>query len=79
MDGSGYPDGIKGDDIVLEARIIGVADVVEAMSSHRPYRSAFGKNKALDEIRSKKGVFYDPDVVDACVRVMNRGDAELDW
>ncbi|MFC2035689.1 HD domain-containing phosphohydrolase [Chloroflexota bacterium] len=65
LNGSGYPRGLKGKDILLAARIIAVADVVEAMSSHRPYRPALGIEKALNEVSSKKGVFYDPDVVDS--------------
>jgi PAS domain S-box-containing protein/putative nucleotidyltransferase with HDIG domain len=72
MDGSGYPNGIKGDDIILESRILGVADVVEAMSSHRPYRSALGLRSALKEITMNKGTLYDPDVVDACIRVIDK-------
>lgn len=67
LDGSGYPQGLQGDDILLEARILTVADVVEAMSSHRPYRPGWGDEKALEEIISKRGVYYDPWVVDACV------------
>lgn len=69
MDGSGYPDGIRGEEILIEARILAVADVVEAMSSHRPYRPALGLDKALDEIVKNRGALYDPQVVDACVRV----------
>lgn len=69
MDGSGYPQGLKGDDILLEARILTVADVVEAMSSHRPYRPALGIDKAMEEIRKNKGKLYDQDVVAACLRV----------
>ncbi len=69
MDGSGYPKGLKGDEILLEARIIGVADVVEAMSSHRPYRPALGIDKALEEISKNKGILYDPEVVNACFRL----------
>jgi len=69
MDGSGYPQGLKGDDILLEARILAVADVVEAMSSHRPYRPALGIDKAKEEIRKNKGKLYDPDVVASCLRV----------
>lgn len=57
IDGSGYPKGLKGDEILIEARIIGVADVVEAMSSHRPYRPALGIDKALEEISQKKASF----------------------
>lgn len=69
LDGSGYPQGLKGDQIILEARILAVADVLEAMASHRPYRPALGLDKALDEISVKKGTFYDPDVVEACLRL----------
>lgn len=72
MDGSGYPNGLAGENILLEARIIGVADVIEAMSSHRPYRPALGVNSAFREIRQNKGRLYDPDVVDATVRLFAR-------
>ncbi len=68
MDGSGYPQGLSGDDILLEARVLAVADVVEAMCSHRPFRPALGPEKALEEIIQKKGRLYDPAVVDACVK-----------
>ena len=67
--GSGYPNNLKGDKILLEARIIGVADVVEAMSSHRPYRPALGIDKALEEISKNKGILYDPEVVDTCLKL----------
>ncbi|MBI5006439.1 MAG: GAF domain-containing protein [Nitrosomonadales bacterium] len=74
MDGSGYPQGLKGDDILLEARILAVADVVEAMASHRPYRPGLGIDTALEEIRSKRGVYYDAAVVDATLRlILERG------
>jgi PAS domain S-box-containing protein/putative nucleotidyltransferase with HDIG domain len=66
LDGSGYPRGISGRDIILEARILGVADVVEAMASHRPYRKALGLNQALEEISRNRGILYDPEVVDIC-------------
>ncbi len=69
MDGTGYPLGLKGDDIILEARILVVADVVEAMASHRPYRPGRGIETALEEITENRGVLYDADVVDACVRL----------
>ncbi len=69
IDGSGYPQGLKGEDILLEARIIGVADVVEAMASHRPYRATLGIDKALEEISAKKGTLYDPEAVDACLEL----------
>lgn len=65
LDGSGYPLGLKGDDICLEARIVAVADVYEAMSAHRPYRSALGEDAALKELMRNRGVLYDPNVVDA--------------
>ena len=71
LDGSGYPQGLAGDDILLEARIICVGDVVETMSSHRPYRPSMGVDKALAEISSNKGVLYDPRVVDACLTLFN--------
>ncbi len=67
--GSGYPSGLSAQDILLEARILAVADVVEAMSSHRPYRPACGIDKALAEVRQKRGILYDPQVVDACLRL----------
>ena len=67
MDGSGYPRGLMGDQIMLEARILAVADVVEAMSSHRPYRPALGVEKALGEIISNRDVLYDAQAVDACL------------
>jgi len=67
QDGSGYPRGLKGDEILMEARILGVADTVEAMASHRPYRPALGVEAALEEIDNNKGVLYDPDVVAACL------------
>ncbi len=69
MNGSGYPQGLKGEDILLEARILGVADVVEATSSHRLYRPDLGIDKALEEISQKRGILYDPKVVDACLRL----------
>ena len=72
LDGSGYPDILKGKEIMLEARIIAVADVVEAMSSHRPYRPSLGIEKALEEISQNRGKLYDPDVVDACLTVFRK-------
>ncbi|MCK5196379.1 MAG: two-component system response regulator, partial [Desulfobulbaceae bacterium] len=64
-----YPHGLQGDDILLESRIVCVADVIEAMACHRPYRPAKGIKKALNEIEKHKGDFYDPDAVNACVRL----------
>jgi HD-GYP domain-containing protein (c-di-GMP phosphodiesterase class II) len=69
INGSGYPFGLSGEDILLEARILGVADVVEAMASHRPYRPSLGIETALAEISQHKGVLYDPSVVDAVGRL----------
>ncbi|MCD6449673.1 MAG: HD domain-containing protein, partial [Thermotogaceae bacterium] len=73
LDGSGYPLGLKGEEILLEARIVAVADVVEAMSTHRPYRPALGIDKALEEISKNKGKLYDPEVVDACIKLFKEG------
>ena len=70
MNGTGYPVGLLGDDILPEARIIAVADVVEAISSHRPYRSSLGMETAINEIRENKGILYDADVVKACIRLI---------
>ena len=69
LDGSGYPQGLKGEELLPEARIIAVADVVEAMASHRPYRPALGIDAALDEIRRQRGRQLDGDAVTACVRL----------
>jgi PAS domain S-box-containing protein len=72
QDGSGYPMGLVGDAILLESRILGVADIVEAMSSHRPYRPAQGIDKAIEEIIQNKGRFYDDRVVESCVRLFQQ-------
>lgn len=69
MNGSSYPRGLIGEAILPEARILAVADVVEAMSSHRPYRPALGVDAALEEISQNRGILYDPEVVDACLKV----------
>ncbi|MES9870612.1 MAG: HD domain-containing phosphohydrolase [Sedimenticola sp.] len=71
LDGSGYPRGLKGDEIILEARILAVADVVEAIASHRPYRPAREIEVALEEIRCNSGTLYDPEVVDTCLRLFS--------
>ncbi len=71
MDGSGYPRGLSGEEILLEARILAVADVVEAMASHRPYRPALGIESALEEIRCGAGTIYDAEVVEACLKVFS--------
>lgn len=73
FDGNGYPDGVSGHDIVLGARIIAVADVIEAMSAHRPYRPGLGRAAAIDEIQRGRGTLFDPDVVDALMRIVDRG------
>ncbi|MFI4987480.1 MAG: PAS domain S-box protein [Alphaproteobacteria bacterium] len=78
LDGSGYPNGLKGDAILLEARIMAVADVVESMISHRPYRPALGIDTALAEIEGGKGRTYDAAVVEAYVRQLRAGNLELD-
>lgn len=67
LDGSGYPQGLKGDQIMIGARILSVADVVEAISAHRPYRPGLGVETALEEITGQRGIYYDPQVVDACL------------
>jgi putative nucleotidyltransferase with HDIG domain/PAS domain S-box-containing protein len=73
LDGTGYPKGLAGDAVCLEARILAVADVVEAMSSHRPYRAALGLEVALDEVRKGRGVRYDEAVVDICLELFAAG------
>jgi HD-GYP domain-containing protein (c-di-GMP phosphodiesterase class II) len=77
LNGSGYPQGLKGDEIILGARIIGVADIIDAMSSHRPYRPAWGIDKVLEEITQKKGILYDPEVVDACIKLFKEKEFKL--
>jgi len=77
LDGTGYPQGLKGDEILLEARIIAVADVVESMTSHRPYRPGLGIDVALAEIEKNRGVLYDPQVVDACIKLFRELDYQV--
>lgn len=72
LDGSGYPQGLKEPDILLEAKILGVADVMEAMCSHRPYRPALDSSVALAELSLNKGILYDPAVVEACVNLYDQ-------
>ncbi len=74
LDGTGYPDGLTAEGFRIEARVLAVADVVEAMSSHRPYRASLGVGVALDEIRRHRGTRYDRDVVDACVELFEKQD-----
>jgi HD-GYP domain-containing protein (c-di-GMP phosphodiesterase class II) len=69
LDGSGYPQGLKGEEILLEARILGVADVMEAMCSHRPYRAALGLAETLDELTGNQGILYDAAVVETCLQL----------
>lgn len=78
LDGSGYPDGLRGDQILLEARILVVADVVESMASHRPYRPARGLNLALDEIAEQSGKLYDSRVVASCLRLFREKGFSFD-
>jgi putative nucleotidyltransferase with HDIG domain len=70
MDGSGYPQGLKGEEILPEARILAVADVLESIASHRPYRPALGIDAAIEEIEKHRGIWFDPDVVDATLRLI---------
>lgn len=77
IDGSGYPGHLKGDDILLEARILAVSDVVEAISSHRPYRPAMGIHAALEEIENNKGILYDETVADACLKLFHEKNYRL--
>ena len=78
MDGSGYPAGLSGDDLVMNTKILSVADVVEAMASYRPYRPALGINKALLEIMQQRGVHFDGSVVDACVKLFTEQGFKLE-
>jgi hypothetical protein len=78
LDGSGYSNGLRGDAICAEARILAVADVVDAMASHRPYRAALGIEKALAEIETRAGVLFDPAVVASCVRLFREKGYSFD-
>jgi HD-GYP domain-containing protein (c-di-GMP phosphodiesterase class II) len=77
MDGSGYPRNLKGNEILIEARIMAVADVVEAMASHRPYRPGLGIDEALAEIEKNRGILYDNTVVDACLKLFRERGYQL--
>ena len=77
VDGSGYPRGLHGDEILRGAKILAVADVVEAMSSHRPYRPALGFEAAIGEIEAHRGTLYDPEVVDVCVRILREPNSRF--
>ncbi|MFB6259527.1 MAG: HD-GYP domain-containing protein, partial [Thiohalorhabdaceae bacterium] len=78
IDGSGYPQGLTGDQMVPEARILAVADVMEAMCAHRPYRPALGEEKALAEIEKRRGTAFDPEAVDACLRLFREKGFRFD-
>ena len=77
MNGSGYPRNLKGNEILMESRILAVADVVEAMASHRPYRPTLGIKAALEEIEKNKGILYDDTVTDACLRLFREKGYQL--
>ena len=78
LNGSGYPQGLQGEAILLEARILGVADVMEAMCSHRPYRASLGLAETLDELARNKGILYDAAVVDVCLKLYEK-DLQAPW
>ena len=77
MNGSGYPRNLKGDEILMESRILAVADVVEAIASHRPYRPTLGIDVALKEIEKNKGILYDDTVADACLKLFREKGYQL--
>jgi len=77
LDGSGYPVGLSGQDIIMEARILSVADVTEAITSHRPYRPALGLDKGLDEISQNSGILYDERVVNTCLTLFEEKSFEF--
>jgi len=79
MNGSGYPRNLKGNEILLEGRILAVADVVEAMASHRPYRASLGIEKALEEIEKNKGILYDIAVIDTCIRLFRQKGFQISF
>jgi PAS domain S-box-containing protein len=78
MNGSGYPYGLSGDNLLIESRIIAVADIVEAIASHRPYRPALGLDAALDEIEKNRGILYDSEAVDACLKLFREDRYSLE-
>jgi len=78
LDGSGYPNHLRGQEILLEARILALADVVDAMSSHRPYRPAFTTDEVMEEISRERGALYDPEAVDACLRLFREKGFRLE-
>jgi HD-GYP domain-containing protein (c-di-GMP phosphodiesterase class II) len=78
MNGSGYPRNLKGEEIIIEARVMAVADVVEAMASHRPYRPSLDIDLALEEIEKNRGTHYDNTVADACLRLFREKGFQLE-
>jgi putative two-component system response regulator len=78
MDGSGYPHGLIGEEALLASRILAVADVVESMASHRPYRPSLGVDAAMKEIEKNKGTLYDNAVADACLRLFREKGYQLE-
>ncbi|MBF0450983.1 MAG: HD domain-containing protein [Candidatus Magnetomorum sp.] len=79
LDGSGYPNGITSDNMLIESKVIAVADVMEAMSSHRPYRPSQGIDLALEEINNQKGLLYDEQTVDTCTHLFVKGNYKFGW
>jgi HD-GYP domain-containing protein (c-di-GMP phosphodiesterase class II) len=77
VNGTGHPRNLKSDEILIQARIMAVADVVEAMASHRPYRASLGIGQALEEIEKNKGILYDDVVVDACLKLFREKGYQL--
>jgi HD-GYP domain-containing protein (c-di-GMP phosphodiesterase class II) len=77
MNGAGYPRNLKGNEILMEARILAVADVVEAMATHRPYRASLGLDAALKEIETNKGILYDNGVANACLKLFREKGYQL--
>jgi HD-GYP domain-containing protein (c-di-GMP phosphodiesterase class II) len=77
LDGSGYPDGLKGDELSMEVRILAVCNVVGAMSEHRPWRPVRSKREIVQELETGKGTRYDPRVVDLLLAMIERGELEL--
>ena len=78
INGSGYPAGLEGKDIILEAKVLAVADVVESMVSHRPYRASFPLKRALGEIIQNREILYDPDIVDCCLELFNKNNFQFE-
>jgi HD-GYP domain-containing protein (c-di-GMP phosphodiesterase class II) len=77
LDGSGYPQGLKGEETLLESRILAVSDVLEAIASHRPYRPSLGIEEALNDIKSQRGSLFDTEVVDAMLRLFREKGYQL--